>query len=791
MAIAPKSKPISFQDKLLKTLSKVNRPGDFCTAADRPITMPGLEVEGIGLVGLPLPKSQARKLIKLCRQAPYGKGTETVVDTAVRRVWELDEDQFTLSNPQWSAFVDSIVDDVKKEMGLEQRKLAVHLYKLLVYEKGGFFLPHRDGEKLDGMVATLVIALPSIYQGGELIVAHDGQEQTVEMTGAATGLGISYAAFYADCEHEVRPLTSGYRLCLTYNVTLKKSKNKKGVTAPSHGQTAGAIAKLLDHDWVQDAAMKKMAVTLDHRYTQDGLTVEHLKGVDRARAEVLFAAAEKAGFVAHLALITLWLSGSAEGGFDDYSPGGRRGRYYNRYEDEDEESVSDHEMGEVFDDSLSANFWSEQNGNNVSLGEIHFERDEVVSQTPLEEWKASREEFEGYTGNAGMTLERWYHRAAIVLWPRDKHFDVLCDAGTDAAIGGWQVMVKRLGRVAKSRRDKLRQDCIAFAAAIINSWRPKRAHWSMAHGQIDAIDRDEFPAMLCELDDAELVQRFISQVMLRDSGIGVDQSFVKFCNRHGWKCFETELAQVLQKADLDTVTRNVKLIERLCVGRDRNSDRLESCQRLCELAVNALASFDQQLEPGDWQARKLDRATILASLVKAMLAANAANPLRQLINHALAATEIYDLTDAHLAAIFTLKSRIGKLASPNKAILHWLQACRGALADRTATPPQPPADFCREHKLPCDCRDCRILSKFLADPADRQLRLPLAKQRRQHLHQIIDGNDCDLTHATERRGRPFTLVCTKTDASYEAACLIHQRDLKNLASITKILGACK
>ena len=72
---------------------------------------------------------------------------------------------------------------------------------------------------------------------------------------------------------------------------------------------------------------------------------------------------------------------------------------------------------------------------------------------------------------------------------------------------------------------------------------------------------------------------------------------------------------------------------------------------------------------------------------------------------------------------------------------------------------------------------------FLANPDRKQGRFPLAKKRRQHLHQIIDGNLCNLTHVTERRGSPFTLVCTKTTASYEAACKIHRRDLQNLSRI--------
>ena len=81
-----------------------------------------------------------------------------------------------------------------------------HLYKLLVYEEGSFFLPHRDGEKLDRMVATLVIGLPAVHEGGELVVSHDGRSHEVVFDGAAAGHELSYAAFYADCQHEVRPV---------------------------------------------------------------------------------------------------------------------------------------------------------------------------------------------------------------------------------------------------------------------------------------------------------------------------------------------------------------------------------------------------------------------------------------------------------------------------------------------------------------------------------------------------------------------------------------------------------
>ena len=54
---------------------------------------------------------------------------------------------------------------MQEELGLERQKLEAHLYDLLLYEPGSFFLPHRDGEKLDRMVATLVVVLPSKFAG--------------------------------------------------------------------------------------------------------------------------------------------------------------------------------------------------------------------------------------------------------------------------------------------------------------------------------------------------------------------------------------------------------------------------------------------------------------------------------------------------------------------------------------------------------------------------------------------------------------------------------------------------
>lgn len=810
--------PTNYRGQLLKALGQVDRPGAICVSRDLPMTMPGLEVEEVGKVRLPLGSAQARRLIKQCSRAPYGKGTATLVDTNVRRVWELDPDRFKLANPKWDELVASITSEVQKELGLAGNKLAAHLYKLLVYEKGSFFLPHRDGEKLDGMVATLVIALPSPHTGGELVVRHEGRQHEIALTGAASGHELSYAAFYADCEHEVRPVKEGYRLCLAYNLTLSRARGKKGIAAPRTGAAVTAISEMLGR-W-PEAGVQKLAIALDHQYSQEGLKIDTLKGVDRPRADVLFDAAEHAGCVAHLALITHWQSGSAEGGdYDDNSY--RRRRRYGHWSDEDDDddgddqqkktgALSGYELGEVYDEGLSIEHWSDREGKSVTLGEMDLHKEEIVANQPLEAWTISREEFEGYTGNAGMTLERWYHRAAIVVWPRKNHIKVLCGAGTDAAIAGLEQMVKQCKRSRKSEEPAVRSNCLQFAEAIIDIWSPGRFGYTSYRSR-DAIDRSVFPLTLQELDASDLLCRFIERILPQDCGVQIDRSFAPFCNRHGWHTFESSLTALMDASSAATIVRNAALLEILCLARDKNAERLRVCRALADHIVTALAkidrdrpkrrlpaevpaadswvdeSLDHDWTDQDWRMQRFDRPALLRALVKSLVAVDADKPLARLIDHALASSTKYDLTGAHLKAIFDLESWLLRtLQGPNRAVSRWLEHCRRELQKCTEQPPTPPADFRRAGKLSCKCGDCRQLSQFLADPHESVLRLPLAKGRRQHLHQAIESAGCDLTHVTTRKGRPFTLVCTKTTASYDAACKIFARNQENLKRLRAI-----
>src|SRR5437879_2471964 len=88
---------------------------------------------------------------------------------------------------------------------------------MLVYGAGQFFVPHQDSEEADAMVGSLVVTLPSSFKGGALVVRHAGMSATYR----SPKKSLSLVAFYADCRHEVRPVTSGYRVTLTYNLFLQ------------------------------------------------------------------------------------------------------------------------------------------------------------------------------------------------------------------------------------------------------------------------------------------------------------------------------------------------------------------------------------------------------------------------------------------------------------------------------------------------------------------------------------------------------------------------------------------
>ena len=93
----------------IKILQNVQRPGDFYATDTVEIFVPRLEIEGVGPVALPLLPVQAEQIVEAADRAPYGRGEKTVVDTEVRRTWQIDAGRVDISGKHWQRDLDAIV----------------------------------------------------------------------------------------------------------------------------------------------------------------------------------------------------------------------------------------------------------------------------------------------------------------------------------------------------------------------------------------------------------------------------------------------------------------------------------------------------------------------------------------------------------------------------------------------------------------------------------------------------------------------------------------------------------
>ena len=487
---------------LAAVLGKVRRPGDFFAAGTAELLAPLLEVEGVGPVALPLLPIQARELIGVAEPAPYGRGEETVIDPAVRRCWQIGPDRVRIRGRHWAQTLETILARVAEGLGVDA-PITAEFYKLLLYDEGSFFVGHRDTEKAPGMFATLVVALPSSFAGGELVVRHKGREVRLDLR-CDDPAEAAFAAFYADCVHEVLPVTQGYRLTLVYN--LVRGGRGRPPEPPDYAGEQARVAALLQA-WCDakkrpsDASPEKLVYPLEHAYTPAELGFAALKGADAAVAGVLTTAAQQAHCDLHLALLTVEESGAAE---YSESYGSRRGRWGRWGAEEDE-----FEAGEVFDRSMTLSNWHRPDGSASTLGDIPVEAEEFSPPDACDDLAPDEEHFHEATGNEGASFERTYRRAALVLWPSDRIFAVLSQAGLPVTLPYLDDLTRRWVDSAGDRQSSLWREAHDLAGHMLAQWPTQ--DWYPRKDKAPS-NATRMLTLLTQLDDTALIERFLTEV---------------------------------------------------------------------------------------------------------------------------------------------------------------------------------------------------------------------------------------------------------------------------------------
>lgn len=120
---------------------------------------------------------------------------------------------------------------------------------------------------------------------------------------AQSAFGYSYLAWYADVNHAIQPVTSGYRLVLTYNLVYSTSDfGHRASLLDDHKLNLGRVLSTWRSDWTKDPeGSEKLIYLLEHEYSEANISLDLLKGKDKSRLQFLAAACRDQGFCLYFA----------------------------------------------------------------------------------------------------------------------------------------------------------------------------------------------------------------------------------------------------------------------------------------------------------------------------------------------------------------------------------------------------------------------------------------------------------------------------------------------------------
>ncbi len=762
-------------DRLSALLAQIGPPAAFATRSAVSPEDLRLEVKGVGPIRLPVTRARALKLCRVARPARYGLQNRTLLDHTVRDTWEIPKSRVKIDQRRWKQTLLPQLQQIRRDLGLaEDCRLRADLHNLLVYEPGQFFVAHQDTEKTADMIGSLIVVLPSDHRGGAIVVEH--HDEKVTFRGSREKLTV--IAFYADCHHQVRPVKEGYRVVLTYNLSLEG--DTAAASVPANGDRGDSLARAVreyfetppSSSWGgEPAPPDRLVYLLDHQYTQRGLDWRRLKNADGARAAELQEVARRLDCEIFLALAEVHETWSCE---DEHYRGSWGSRYYD--DEEEDEDVLSHTptLDELYDTEIQLRHFV--GAGKRPQGAWDVGEDEVCYTKPSVDLEPFESEHEPYMGNWGNTVDHWYHRAAVVLWPRDRSFVLRARASAPWAIG----------EIAKTLKSGDGDEARSLAEQTLPFW-PHAAYREPGRAFFVTALR-----VAQQLESPDLATSFLQPFTLERLTPHDAPRLLGLLDAYGLEWCRALLGQWASRNTFDTWEERPSWLVSLP----------DLCRGLCEDDATAGKKMTRWLVGERWRwwmARWEERRDLpdpeaaldalrttskpFLGLLESSLVVGSRDFHRRMLRFLISAADGPVLAVAHLLRTgHRAFSRTG-LAGLGLGELHG--RCVEELKARLETPPRAKDDWSIPPPDRCRCPLCKQLHRFLADPERLRFEWPLAKQKRRHIHGIIDTHALPVTHGTRRTGSPYTLVLEKTQALFEAEAAERRAWRRELTWMTK------
>jgi len=412
------------------------------------------------------------------------------------------------------------------------------------------------------------------------------------------------------------------------------------------------------------------------------------------------------------------------------------------------------------------------------LSALPLAEEEICSLEVLEDEEPDEEYFHEATGNEGASFERTYSRAALVLWPKARKLVVLAQAGLAVSLPYLKALAEQWLLYGEDVGSARWQEAHALAGHMLQGW-PMQPRYSME-------DEIRMLNVLTQLRDTAGITAFLAEVPGRGRYDGsLNAALMKAVLLLAPPIAVAAIEKLVihnTSVDLDGCAN---LLQRVCkampeavggLGRAATALTMALIEKHVPLSENTRPHWQQT--PSVEVATVVDLLTVLSQL-------DEADQGGRLVSHALSSPAAFPLDNVLLPAALQLTEHPPTRDFPPVQRLR--DACLQHLRARIALPLAPPADFTRDSTLACQCQYCVQLSRFLASPERRVWDFQAAEQHRSHVERSIRQADCDVNCITQKHSRPYSLVCTKNQSSYERRVTQRQQDIEEYQRLGGIL----
>ncbi|KAL5247045.1 hypothetical protein ACHWQZ_G019049 [Mnemiopsis leidyi] len=309
------------------------------------------------------------------------------------------------------------------------------------------------------MFGTLIVQLPSVFTGGDLVVKHLKSSKTFENSSTGSSTHCKFVAHYASCPHQLNEVTSGYRAALIYSLCW----DGNGMKPSPYVASTNAVKLTNTMNLLMDFPMVPyICWGLEYEYSKAsiiGNSLKFFKGKDKNVVKGIQNALDYDRLISGKDRWEFFIA-TANKKIEEYGycQGDDRWDHCSGKCEMDGENERSFHIDEFLSLLQSSSTPCEKLTVNINplKDVINFPRRRVITSTgqvKRRRKEGSDEEFwgtddlgegcSGPSGNEGSTRDRWYQKKVIVLWRRDCSLAVQCSSSLSDGVSHVLNLLKR------------------------------------------------------------------------------------------------------------------------------------------------------------------------------------------------------------------------------------------------------------------------------------------------------------------------------------------------------------